>query len=179
MKLFRISIDYSYAFADIFESNNGADSLSLTSESSELLKKFRYGWITEDSTVTPDITIIMSELFCVDEKTLTELRSYLLNLTPNTIIIGKDTFYSLSNIPVLKDTLNLKTSRIKYFSTGDIMEVIKPVFNERDYPNLFKSEEVTGSFFCTEDLKNAIVDNNITGIIFEECKVKSKSWFRK
>lgn len=178
MKLYKISIDYSYALADIFESNNGADSLSLTSETSELLNNFRYGWITEDSAATPDIAIIMSELFCVDEKTFTELRPYLLNLIPNTIIIGKDTFYSLSNIPFMKDTLNLKSSKIKYFSTGDIMEVSKPVFNERNYPNLFKVDEIPGSFFCSEDLMNAIVANNLTGITFEECKVKSKSWFR-
>lgn len=179
MKLFKISIDYSYALADIAESYNGADSIFLTSETSELFKKFRYDWITEDSTFTPDIAIIMSELFCVDEKAFTELKPYLLNLIPTAIIIGQETFYSLSNIPVLKDSLNLKSSKIKYFSTGDIMEVAKPVFNERNYPSLFKIEEVTASFFCTEDLMIAIIDNNLKGIIFEECKIKSKSWFKR
>ena len=178
MKLFKISIDYNYALADIFESYNGVDSLSLTSETAAILKNFRYGWITEDSAVIPHIAIIMAELLCLDEKAFAELRPYLPDLTPTAILIGKDTFFSLSNIPVLKDSLNLKSSKIKYFSTGDIMEVSKPVFNERNYPNLFKIAQITGGFFCTEVLMNAIVDNNLTGITFDECKIKSKSWFR-
>lgn len=178
MKLFKISTDYNYALADIAESYNGEDSLSLTSETSKLLNKFRYVWLTEDSTVTPNIAIIMSELFCVDEKSFTDLRPYLPDFIPTAILIEKDTFFSLSNIPVMKDSLNLKSSKIKYFSTGDIMDVTKPVFNEQNYPNLFKIEEIIGSFFCSEELKNAIIANNLRGIIFEECKVKSKSWFR-
>ena len=179
MKLYKISIDYSYALANITESYNGADPLSITSETPELLKSFRYDWVIEDSVVIPDMAIIMAELFCLDEKAFAKLRPYLSDLTPTSMLIGKGKFYSLSYIPVLKDSLNLKSSKIKYFSTGDIMEVTKPVFNERNYPNLFKIEEVTGSFFCTEDLMNAIIANNLTGIIFEECKIKSKSWFRK
>lgn len=178
MKLFKLSVDYSYAFGDIAESFNGADSLSLTSENPALLEKFRYEWITEDSTTTPDITIIMSELVCVDEKAFMGLKPYLLNLIPHAIMIGKVPFYSLSNIPVMKDAVNLKSSKIKYFTTGDVMEITEPVFNEHVYPNLFKTGEITGSFFCSENLKNAILSNNLTGITFEKCKVKSRSWFK-
>ncbi|MDE6091187.1 MAG: hypothetical protein K2G41_10870 [Duncaniella sp.] len=176
MKLFKISTDYNYALADIAESYDATDSLILTSETTELLKNFRYDWITEDSTLIPNIAIIMSELFCLDEKAVTELRPYLSDLILSAILIRKDTFYSLSNIPILKGSLNLKSSKIKYFSTGDIMDVTKPVFNEQNYPSLFKTEELIGSFFCSEDLMNTITANNLTGILFEECKVKSKFW---
>ncbi len=178
MRLFKVNFNFDYALADIVETYNDADSLALTSETTDLLENFRYGWLTDDSTVIPDIAIIMSELFSVNEKALTELGSYLLDLKSNAISIGKDIYYSLSNIPTLKDSLNLKSSKIKYFSTGDIMEIEKPVFNEGNYPNIFKVEEIFGQFFCTNVLMNAIVTHNLTGVTFEECKVKSKSWFR-
>lgn len=177
MRLFQISFNFNYALADIVESYNSADSLSLTSETLELLKYFRYDWITDDSILIPDIAIIVSELFCLNGKALTVLKPYLFDLFPTIISIGKETFYSLSKIPVLENALNLKSSKIKYFSTGDIMEITKPVFKKQQYPNIFKVGEIGGSFFCSENFKNAIIANNVTGIIFKECKVKTKSWF--
>lgn len=179
MKLYKISFDFDYALADIVETYNDADSLSLTSETTELLKDFKYDWLTEDSSVIPDIAIIMSELFCVDNKAFNILKPNLPDIMPAPISIGADTFYSLSNIHTLKGVLNLKSSKVKYFSTGDIMEITNPVFKEQEYPNLFKVDEMTGSFFCTENFKDSIVRNQITGLIFDECKIKSKSWFRK
>lgn len=178
MELFKLLFNFDYALADIVESYNDTNSLDVNSETPELLENFRYDWVTEDSTLIPDIAIIMSELFCIDDKALIVLNPYIDDLVQTSISIGKELFYSISNIPVLKDSLNLKLSKIKYFSTGDIMEVGKPVFNERNYPNLFKTAEIPGSFFCSEDLMKAVIDNNLTGITFEECKVKSKSWFR-
>lgn len=178
MKLYKISFNSEYALADIVDSNKNVDSLSLNSETPELLQNFRYDWVTDDSSLTPNIAIIMSELFCVDKKALGTLSPFLSLLGQTEIIIGQVKFYSLSNIPVLKDALNLKSSKVKYFSTGDIMEVTKPVFREQEYPNLFKADEIIGSFFCSEGFMNAIVSHNLTGLFFEDCKVKSKSWFR-
>lgn len=177
MKLFKISTNFKYALADITESYNGADSLSITSETPEALKNFQYSWLTQDSTIIPNIAIIMSELFCLDDIALEALKTSIPDLIQTPMLIGEERFFSLSNIPILKGSMNLKSSKIKYFSTGDIMEIIEPIFNKGDYPNFFKCEEVIGSFFCSEDFMNIVIDNNLTGIVFEECKVKSKSWF--
>lgn len=177
MKLFKISIDFNYATADIFKSFGEENSISLSSETVDLLKRFQYVWNTEESTITPNISIIMGKLFCIDEKSINYLSSYLNSTRLLEIKIGNDLFYLLANIPEMKDSLNLKSSKIKYFSTGDIMEVTSPVFKEQNYPHLFRIDEIPSTFFCSEDFMNIVIANNLTGIIFEECKVKSKSWF--
>lgn len=179
MKIYKLSINFDYALADIVENYNDADSLSLTSETIDLLNDFRFDWNTDDSHLIPNIAIIMSKLLCFDIISWDEVRSLLPDNGITQISIGNKPFISLSNIPVLRGALNLKSSKLKYFSTGDIMEITSPVFNEREYPNLFKVEEIYGSFFCTDELKNTIVSNNLTGLKFEECRLKSKSWFRK
>ena len=178
MKLYKVSCNYKYAFGDISVTyDSTTDFLSLNSETIDLLNKFGFDWQTNDSSIIPDVTIIVSELICLDEKAFNILRSLLTGIKFNPILIGKDDFKSLSNIPVLKNVLDLKHSKVKYFSTGDIMQISQPVFKTQDYPNLFKIEEIGGYFFCSEEFKRTIDFNNLKGISFEECRVKSKSWF--
>lgn len=177
MKLYKVSCNYKYAFGDITETYDGTDFISLSSETIDLLNKFRFDWQTNDSSIIPDITIIVSELLCFDEKAIKILLSLLNGVKFNPILIGDKNFNSLSNIHVLKNVLDLKSSKVKYFSTGDIMEITLPIFKKQKYPNLFRIDEIGGYFFCTEEFKRLIDINNLTGISFEECQVKSKSLF--
>lgn len=179
MKVFQLSFDYEYSLADIKSSAKNLSLLDLNSETTNILKEFNFYWLKNESTIIPDIAIIVKELFCCSIRALDILRPYLAEENTNEILIDTDEFYSLSNIPLLKNVISLKHSNVQYFSTGEILTISKPVFFPGEYPNLFKTEEISGSFFCTEDLMNAIIANNLTGIIFEECKIKSKSWFRK
>jgi len=80
-------------------------------------------------------------------------------------------------VEYLDNCLNIKKSKIKRFSNGDVMEVTLPVLLPREYPILFRITEMPSVFFCTNVFKEFIENNSITGVIFEECPVKSKSWF--
>lgn len=178
MKIYKISCDYKFALGDIVKSSQDVEFLSLDSETVDLLDKFNFDWSTNESSALPNITIIVSELFCLDEKSTKKLIQHLNGIHFNPILIGKERFTSLSNIPTMENVLDLKSSKVKLFSTGDIMEITHPVFKNQYYPNLFKIDEIGRQFYCSEELKNVIIFNNLTGIIFHECKVKSKSWFK-
>lgn len=78
---------------------------------------------------------------------------------------------------MVKDALNLKKSKVTRFSDGEIMTVDEPVFLPKEYPLLFKIEEQSGAYYCTEEFKDYVQSNKYTGLLFTECKIKSKSWF--
>ena len=62
MKIYQLSFNYSYALADVVKSLHGEDSLKLCAERPELINKFKYGWITNESTGIPDFILIMSNM---------------------------------------------------------------------------------------------------------------------
>lgn len=175
MKIYQLSFDYSYALADVVESLNGSDSLELCTEKPELMDKFRYGWITNESTNIPDFVIMMF-LGCK-----TEISKDVKNLFPDLAIkhikICADNYVLFSNIVIMSDCLNLKKSKITRFSNGDIMDVITPVFLPAKYPFIFKIKEMPSIYFCTQEFKYFIDIHLYTGLVFKECKIKSKSWF--
>lgn len=177
MNIYKISFDYNYAFADIVESRNGADSLELSIDNLETLMDFRYDWLTDESNVTPDFVIIISELLGCAKKNSHFITKLCPNIVLHPILIGSKEFNIQSNIPVYQDRLNLKKSKITRFSNGDIMEISNPVLLSSEYSPLFRLEEIPSTYFCTELFKNMVESNNLTGLKFEECKVKSKSWF--
>ena len=161
----------------ITESLEGEDVLNLTSERVELLSKFKFSWDTEESDLIPNITIIMFRLLCIDHIGIEKMHTVLENWTLAPMEIQGRRYYSFTSIPILSGAINHKSSKITYFSTGDIMDIVKPVFNDGDYPLIFKIEEADGTLFCTDVLCDAILAHNLTGVKFTECKVKSKSRF--
>lgn len=179
MKIFQLNFDFAYALADVVNADGKVDILDITSENTNLLSKLQFDWTMTESSIIPDIAIIVSELLCCNTNGLPIIERVLPTVKPFEIYVGKNQFYSLFNISNQKGKLNLKSSKIKYFSTGDIMEIEKPVFNQGEYPSIFKVEEMPGVFFCTEIFKDTIEKNHLTGLIFTECKIKSKSWFSK
>ncbi len=179
MEIYQISFDYSYALADVVESLNGADSLELCAERPELMDKFRYGWLTNESTKIPDFVIIMSTMLGCKVEIFKDIKNLFSNLviTPIPIKVGTDDYVLFSNIPILSDHLNLKKSKITRFSNGDIMEIPTPVFLLGNYPSLFKVKEMPSTYFCTQESKSLIDGRSYTGLLFEVRKIKSKSWF--
>lgn len=177
MNIYKISFDYNYAFADIVESRNGADSLELSIDNLEMLKDFRYDWLMDESDVIPVFVIIISELLGCSEEISHLITEICPNIVLHPILIGSKKFNIQSNIVVYQDRLNLKKSKITRFSNGDIMEISNPVLLPGEYCPLFRLEEIPSTYFCTEEFKNMVESNNLSGLKFEECKVKSKSWF--
>ncbi|MCC8039105.1 MAG: hypothetical protein LIP02_13385 [Bacteroidales bacterium] len=177
MKIYLIKKDYSFASADIVESLNGADSLDLSVENLEILPDFRFGWLTNESNLLPDFTILNSDLLVCDARGQAIVARMLPTAIFSEIKIGEVTFYVCSHIPVLTGCLNMKKSNVKRFSNGDIMEVSSPVFLPNEYPNLFTIEEMPSAYFCTEAFKDEVVKERASGLLFEECPVKAKSWF--
>lgn len=83
------------------------------------------------------------------------------------------------DIPILEGVLNIKQSKIKYFSTGEIMEVKRPVFISTDFPPLFRTYETDNALFCTGTFKDTVTQNGLTGLLFQTCKIESESWLHK
>lgn len=177
MEIYQLSFNYNYALADVLESSNGANSLELCAERPELMDKFRYGWLTNESTLIPDFVIIMSNTLGCKADISKDVKNLFPSLALHPIKVGTDDYVLFSSIPILSNHLNLKKSKITRFSNGDIMEIPTPVFLPGNYPILFKVAEMPSTYFCTQEFKNLIDGRSYTGLLFEVRKVKSKSWF--
>ena len=177
MEIYQLSFDYSYALADVVESLNGADSLELCAERPELMDKFRYGWLTNESTKIPDFVIIMSNMLGCRAEISKDVKNLFSSLVLNPITVGTDNYVLFSDIVPLSDCLNLKKSKITRFSNDVIMYVPSPFLLPGSYPILFKVKEMPSTYFCTQEFKDLIDAHSYTGLIFEERKIKSKSWF--
>lgn len=176
-KIFQINFDFKYAYADIVESINNTSALDLSDETPELFSDFKYGWLTKESNIIPDTIVIMSEVLGFNEKGLSLVKDIIPSLSVNQISVGSHKYNMLCNLVRKNACLNLKKSKVKKLSNGDIMEIQNPVFYPGEYPTLFKVEEMPMSFFCTETFKDVIESNSISGLTFKECPIKSKSWF--
>ncbi len=175
--VFKLSNDYTFAHADIIKSLNDANSLDLSADSLELLKEFVYGWLTNESEIIPDLNILNSDILICNKIAYV----FISELNPNLHYVGIKVngidYFVCSNIPNLDNCINIKKSKITRFSNGDIMEVTTPVLFPKDYPSIFRVAEMPTTYFCTKEFKNLLSSNNITGLVFEECRIKSKSWF--
>ena len=176
-KIYHISFDYAYALADVKSSLHGADSLDLCSENPQLINEFQYDWVTDESERIPDFCIIMAELLGCQKTIADKMTGIQASISTVYIKIGSLDYAIFINVPIVKEALNIRKSKISRFSDGEIMSIDEPVFLPNGYPALFKIEEQSGSYYCTEEFKENVMDNHYTGLLFTECKVKSKSWF--
>lgn len=177
MEIYQLSFDYNYALADIVESLNGADSLKLCAERPEMIRSFKYGWLTNESTKIPDFIVIMSNMLGCKAEISKEIKNLFPDLVLNPMEVSANSYVLFSAIAFLSDCLNLKKSKITRFSNGDIIEVQTPVFLPGSYPFLFKVKEMPSTYFCTQEFKDLIDAHSYTGLVFEKRKIKSISWF--
>ena len=176
-KIYRIHFDYKYALADIVETQNGANSLELSSDTPELFTTFRYDWLNSESSIIPDFVIIISELIGCSAKVSMPLQRICPQICCHPICIGNDNYNIYSNIPKYSNCINWKKSKITRFSNGDVMEITIPVLLPQDYYPLFRISDIQSAFFCNDTFKLMVENNKLTGLKFEEIKVKSNSWF--
>lgn len=175
-KIYRISFDYAFALADVKASLHGADSMELCSERPQLIKEFQYDWVIDESEKIPDFCLIMAELLGCRTNIADKIKGVLASIATVNIEIGSRDYSIFIDVPTVKDALNLKKSKVTRFSDGEIMTVDEPVFLPKEYPLLFKIEEQSGAYYCTEEFKDYVQSNKYTGLLFTECKIKSKSW---
>lgn len=176
-KIYHISFDYAFALADVKASLHGTDSMELCSDRPKLINEFQYDWVTNESETIPDFCLIMSELLGCQTSMADSIKELMVSITTVNIKIGSKDYSVFTNVPVITDALNLKKSKIARFSDGEIMSIDEPVFLPNKYPMLFKIEEQSGAYYCTDEYRTFVESNKYTGLLFTECKVKSKSWF--
>lgn len=177
MNIYQIDFDYTFALADIRASVDGADSMEFSQERPELIDKFKYDWVTTDSELIPDFVVIMSELLGCTTGLKSKVEKLSQSFKFHDLKVGDLDYTALINIPTLQNCINLKKSKVVKLSNGDIMEITNPVFLPRDYPILFKVEDMPSVFFCSQEFKDFVEANSYTGLRFKECVIKSRSWF--
>lgn len=177
MKIYQLTFDYDYALSDIKESFNGADSFQLSADRPDMISSFNYEWVTKESEIIPDIVLIMSELLGCKSNLSDNIKKAIPSLILHPVKIDEMNYVLFSNISTISDCINMKKSKIARYSNGDIMEISCPVFLPKNYPILFKVKDISSPYFCTKEFKSLIERNSYTGLVFEECKVKSNSWF--
>ena len=177
MQIYQIDFNYAFALADVVTSKPGADSLELSSDRPELFDDFGYDWLTDESKAIPDFILIMHAILGCKQSLYQDLTNILDGLGTHPIKVGKDDYLLFSDIPVISKCLNLKKSKISYFSDGDIMDIKEPVFLPGDYPNLFQVKQMPSTFFCNQLFKNEIDTRSLVGLLFNKIVMKSKSWF--
>lgn len=177
MNIYQIDFDYKFALADVKSSVDGADSLEFSQERPELIEKFKYDWVTDESELIPDFVVIMSELLGCKTEVKSKIEEMSQSFKFHDLKIGDMDYVAFINIQILKNCINIKKSKVVKFSNGDIMEIANPVFLPGEYPLLFKVENMPSTFFCSQDFKDFVETNSYTGLRFKECVVKSKSWF--
>ena len=173
MKVYKISKDYRFAIADIVECKNGFDSLDLSPDTPELLNNFKYDWLTDESDIHPDFVYISLSLIGGSNNVSRIIKQVCHDIRLNPIKVGNNNIDVYSNIPEYSNCVNMKKSRITRFSNGDIMEISSPVLLPNDYAPLFRVMEMSSSYFCTDIFKNIVEENKLTGLLFEEIRVKS------
>lgn len=177
MNIWKIVFNYEFAYADICANPYNLDIDDFFASKNPDLNKIEFGWICNQSDVVPDIAIIRFNIICFSKKALDFLTTLLTGYIFTQIKISDDTYYAIFNLPEEENKLNKKKSKIEYFSTGDIREVVKPIFLPGEYKTLFQIPEALYTIFSTQDFKDKVEENNLSGLNFEECAIKSKSWF--
>lgn len=135
-----------------------------------------YKWSDEDDDLEIcDFPFITGSIPVISERAFFVLKELLLesNISAIEFKINDSIYYLLNFNKPLKDIINLKKSTIQYFSDGGIMNIDDFVFNRNLDTNIpmFIPEEYKIFTFCNEDFKKIIIDNNLTGLSFEDCKI--------
>lgn len=176
MKIYELSFDYKYSVADIIKSKDGTDFLDLSVSTPTIANNFMYGWLQGESEIIPDFICIMMNLWGCKSEITPHLKKLMPTINFQEIEVGNLKYTMFFNVPLLSGVLNLKKSSVSRLSNGDILRIKEAVFYPSDYPEIFIVEEMPSSCFCNEEFKK-FIENKFSGVLFKECKIKSKSWF--
>lgn len=89
------------------------------------------------------------------------------------INVESQRYYIIKILSKEENVLNRRKSKIEYFSDKTIMSIREYVFKPfHPQSCLFKIEESCTSLFATDEFVYCVKSNDLTGMEFEECKMK-------
>ena len=137
-------------------------------------------WNFEESEVKCDFPLLYGLIPIMSEKA----KKIFATLIPADFVeylkirVEDENYYALNILKSYDKLLNTGKSKMDYFSNGRIMGIDKYVFSEiSDLSPIFKITQLKISAFVTEEFKNIVEKEGLTGLVFEECEVVTKGWF--
>lgn len=119
-----------------------------------------------------DVFSIDTSSYIINEKAYKVLYPYLKNHSQTFQLKNEDKMFYVINVTDIIDCLDYDKSEIKYFpSSGRIMNVEKYAFHNKKLKNatIFKLPEfLKGISYVTEEFKDVVEENYITGFKFKE-----------
>lgn len=119
-----------------------------------------------------DVFSIDTSSYIINEKAYNVLYPYLKNHSQIFQLKNEDKIFYVINVTDIIDCLDYDKSEIKYFpSSGRIMGVKKYAFHNKKLKNaiIFKLPEFSKNVsYVTEEFKNVVEENYITGFKFKE-----------
>lgn len=144
-------------------------------------KNYTMSWEKdEEYTQNADILFYIGLVPVINENSYNLLKKYIpldsveyLNIK----IENNQNLYLMNVLNINTEIFNEKKSKIDYYKTGTIREVIKYVFNDIEtIPVIFRIPQSPCEIFVSDEFVKIVKDNNLTGIDFKECKI-SRSLF--
>lgn len=182
MKIYQIKKNYRFAELSPKETlitviNDGFDGKSMADIWGGLQTMT---WNFEESKVTCDFPLLYGLIPVMSEKA----KKIFATLIPADFVeylkirVEDENYYALNILKSYDKLLNIGKSKIDYFSNGEIMAIDKYVLNEiSDLSPIFKITQLKIRAFVTEEFKNIVKKEGLTGLEFEECEVVTKGWF--
>lgn len=166
-----INIDDTQILDLILEDNFNSDSFDF-----HILDSYK--WSDEENELDIcDFPFIMGTIPVISERAYLVLKELLIesNISVIEFKVTDSIYYLLNFNKPLKEIINLNKSTIQYFSDGNIMDITDFVFNINLNQNipLFIPNEYKIFTFCNEEFKKIVIDNNLTGLLFEECIIEN------
>jgi hypothetical protein len=175
-------LEKNYRFAELSPNNDLIDVINEGFNGVPMAKEWgkpQMVWNFEESKIKCDFPLLYGLIPVMSERAKNVLS---LIVPPDSIeylpIIVEDEIYYATNVLLSYDKiLNIRKSKIDYFSDRTIMTIDKYVFScVKNLSPMFKVSQLLVSTFVTADFKNIIENEKFTGINFKECKVVSKGW---
>lgn len=137
-------------------------------------------WYKNDGEKLCDFPFMYSFIPIINLKTYNILKEH---VPPNEaeflpLFIENETYYIINLLILEKDILNIKKSKVKYYSNGRIMEITDFVFNKNTITtSMFRVSESTTNIFVNEFIKNEIDKHRLIGANFIKCRIAKPSIF--
>lgn len=152
-------------------------------------KKMKHLWVEkeikwfqdEESSKIADIPLLLGTIPLCNEKVYTILlENNIKGIEFLPLLIEDKRFYIINPTPPIQGVLNKNRSKIRYSSDKKIEWIDKYVFYPIELDRyIFKIVEMYTSIFATNYFVDLVNKYNITGITFNKCSIKSKTFLEQ
>ena len=180
MNIYYITKDYNYADLEMEDKDLHFIKDSFIGNSiKEKWDSVKMKWDINEKSPIADFPNLGGIIPLFNKKTKTKLDNLLqkeiVELLP--VDVENEEYFILNAIKLYDGILNKSKSDIDYFSKDRIMTIDKYVFKKQtNLAPIFKIVELPVKTFVTDEFKEIVEREKLTGIKFVECK-QSNSWF--